>query len=68
VDDDFVAAARALTGGKGPDLVVDSVGGRTLEGSIECAAYRGRIITVGGAGRDPKASPEMTVAWEDGRV
>lgn len=48
---DFVAAARALTGGRGPELVVDSVGGRTLEGSIECAAYRGRIITVGDAGR-----------------
>jgi len=48
---DFIAAARELTGGRGPDLVVDSVGGRTLEGSIECAAYRGRIITVGDAGR-----------------
>jgi len=48
---DFVAEARALTGGRGPDLVVDSVGGRTLEQSVECAAYRGRIITVGDAGR-----------------
>lgn len=48
---DFVSVARELTGGRGPDLVVDSVGGRTLEGSIECAAYRGRIITVGDAGR-----------------
>jgi NADPH2:quinone reductase len=48
---DFVAAARDLTGGRGPELVVDSVGGKTLERSIECAAYRGRIITVGDAGR-----------------
>jgi NADPH2:quinone reductase len=47
----FVEAARELTGG-GPDLVVDSVGGRTLQGSIACAGYRGRIITVGNAGRD----------------
>jgi NADPH2:quinone reductase len=31
--------------------VVDSIGGRTLEQSIECAAYRGRIISVGDAGR-----------------
>jgi len=52
VKNDFVAEARAATGGRGPDLVVDSVGGRTLEGSIECAAYRGRIVTVGDAGRD----------------
>lgn len=49
---DFVAAARELTGGRGPDLVVDSIGGRTLQGSMECAAYRGRIISVGRAGRD----------------
>lgn len=49
---DFVPAARELTEGRGPDLVVDSVGGRTLQGSIQCAAYRGRIITVGGAGRE----------------
>jgi len=52
VGTDFVAEARAATGGRGPDLVVDSVGGKTLEGSIECAAYRGRIVTVGDAGRD----------------
>jgi NADPH2:quinone reductase len=51
---DFVAAARELTGGRGVDLVVDSVGGRTLQGSIECLRYRGRAITVGRAGRDPE--------------
>ncbi len=47
---DFVAEARRLTGGRGVDLVVDSVGS-TLEGSIECTDYRGRIISVGNAGR-----------------
>ncbi|MHC4992271.1 MAG: quinone oxidoreductase family protein [Planctomycetota bacterium] len=57
---DFVAAARELTGGRGPDLVVDCVGGRTLQGSMECAAYRGRIISVGGAGRE-SFSPDLTV-------
>ena len=51
---DFVEAARALTKGRGVDLVVDSVGGRNLARSIEAAAYRGRIITVGAAGRDPE--------------
>jgi NADPH2:quinone reductase len=49
---DFVAAARELTGGRGPDLVVGAIGGRTLQGSIACAGYRGRIVSVGGAGRD----------------
>jgi NADPH2:quinone reductase len=49
---DFVAESRAATAGRGPDLVVDSVGGRTLERSIECVAYRGRVVTVGDAGRE----------------
>ncbi len=50
--ENFVNRARELTGGRGPDLVVDSVGGEVLKGSIECAAYRGRIVNVGSAGRD----------------
>ncbi len=49
---DFVASVRERTGGRGVDLVVDSVGGKTLEGSIEAAAYRGRIVWLGSAGRD----------------
>lgn len=49
---DFVGAVRELTAGRGVDLVVDSVGGKTLEGSLECLAYRGRAISVGHAGRD----------------
>ena len=57
---DFVAAARELTGGRGPDLVVDSIGGRTLQKSMECAAYRGRIISVGGAGRED-FTPDVSI-------
>jgi NADPH2:quinone reductase len=49
---DFVAEARRLTDGRGVDLVVDTVGGRTLQGSLESLRYRGRAITVGRAGRD----------------
>jgi NADPH2:quinone reductase len=49
---DFVAAVREITGGHGADVVVDSIGGRTLQGSFEAAAYRGRIVYVGSAGRD----------------
>src|SRR5262245_38744110 len=50
--DDFVAEVNRLTGGRGADVIVDSIGGRTLEGSIEAAAYRGRVAYVGSAGRD----------------
>jgi NADPH2:quinone reductase len=48
---DFVDEVRRLTDGKGADVVVDSVGGSTLQGSIRCLAYRGRCVTVGDAGR-----------------
>ncbi len=49
---DFEVAARELTHGKGPDLIVDSVGGKNLEKSLRCAAYRGRIVSMGSVGRD----------------
>ena len=51
VTDDFVAVVQKLTDGKGVDLVVDTVGGKVLEGSLKSMAYRGRTITVGRAGR-----------------
>ncbi len=47
----LVARVMELTGGRGVDLVVDSVGGKTLEGSIAALAYRGRVSWVGNAGR-----------------
>jgi NADPH2:quinone reductase len=50
---DFPAVARELTGGRGVDLVVDSVGS-TLAGSVQALAYRGRVALVGQAGRDPQ--------------
>jgi NADPH2:quinone reductase len=49
--DDFVAVAQKLTDGRGVDLVVDTVGGKVLEGSLKSLAYRGRAISVGRAGR-----------------
>jgi NADPH:quinone reductase len=53
VRDDFVAESRRLTEGRGVDVIVDSVGGATLQGSIRALAYRGRCVTVGDAGRAP---------------
>jgi NADPH2:quinone reductase len=50
----WVDAVRAATGGQGVDLVVDSVGGKVLMGSVQSLRYRGRAITVGSAGRDPQ--------------
>jgi NADPH2:quinone reductase len=47
----FVDEVRTLTEGRGADVIVDSVGGPTLQGSLQCLAYRGRCVTVGDAGR-----------------
>ncbi|WP_394830543.1 zinc-binding alcohol dehydrogenase family protein [Pendulispora rubella] len=35
------------------DLVLDPIGGKTLQDSVEVLAYKGRIISFGRAGRDP---------------
>lgn len=53
---DFVEETMRLTGGRGADLIVDSVGGKTLEGSVAAVAYRGRISWVGNAGREGAAN------------
>jgi NADPH2:quinone reductase len=55
---ELVPSVMAATDGRGVDLVVDSVGGRTLEESIACLAYRGRVSWVGRAGRDAH-TPEV---------
>jgi NADPH2:quinone reductase len=49
---DFVDAVRGLTDGRGADVIVDSVGGSTLQRSLHCLAYRGRCISFGDAGRE----------------
>lgn len=48
---DFVAECRRRTDGRGIDVVVDSVGATTLQGSVGVLAYRGRCVSVGDAGR-----------------
>jgi NADPH2:quinone reductase len=53
-DDGWVDEVRGATGGAGVDLVVDSVGGKVLAGSVACLARRGRAVSVGNAGRDPQ--------------
>lgn len=57
---DFVAESRRITGGRGVDVIVDSVGGATLQKSLEALAYRGRCITVGDAGRSSAESLDIS--------
>jgi NADPH2:quinone reductase len=60
VTNDFVVEARRLTDGKGVDVIVDSVGGATLQASLLALAYRGRCISVGNAGRSLPESIDVS--------
>ena len=51
--DDVVKSVMKITNKRGVDLVVDPVGGATLQGSLLSLAYRGRVSMVGAAGREP---------------
>jgi len=45
-------AVRDAVGADGVDLVVDPVGGKILQDSVECLRYRGKIVNLGLAGRE----------------
>jgi len=51
--EDVARAVMKITDKKGVNLVVDSVGGATLAGSLASLGYRGRCSMVGNAGREP---------------
>ena len=46
-----VAGSHSDLGGRGVDVVLDSVGGKNLVDSIDALAYRGTLVSVGVAGR-----------------
>ena len=50
VEQDFVGEVQRLTGKRGVDVVIDSVGGKTLADSVRVLGWRGRMVSVGIAG------------------
>ncbi|HZV65783.1 MAG TPA: NADPH:quinone oxidoreductase family protein [Telluria sp.] len=53
--DDLRAAIKAATGGKGPDVIYDPVGGDYTEAAFRAIGWRGRYLVVGFAnGEIPK--------------
>ena len=45
--DDFVAATRDFTGGRGADVVLDIIGAKYLGRNVDVLAVNGRIATIG---------------------
>lgn len=58
--EDFVAETKRLTGGKGVDVVYDSVGQATLMKSLDCLKPRGMAVSFGqSSGAVPAFEPLM---------
>ena len=49
-DKDFVAEVMRLTDNRGVDLVIDPVGGSTLQASLDALRKNGRVVFLGNAG------------------
>jgi NADPH:quinone reductase len=56
--EDFVAATKAATGGKGADVILDMVGGDYIERNYEAAAVEGRIVQIAFQG-SPRANVDF---------
>lgn len=56
--DDWVAAVREATGGRGADVIVDPVGGEVLRRSVRALAPEGRLLVIGFASGE---IPEVAV-------
>jgi NADPH2:quinone reductase len=57
-DEDFVAATKAATKGRGADVILDMVGGDYIERNYEAAAVEGRVVQIAFAG-SPKATVDF---------
>jgi NADPH2:quinone reductase len=57
-DEDFVAATKSFTGGKGADVILDMVGGDYIARNYEAAAVEGRIVQIAFQG-SPKATVDF---------
>src|SRR5262249_3242729 len=57
-DEDFVAATKAATAGKGADVILDMVGGDYIERNYEAAPGEGRVVQIAFQG-SPKATVDF---------
>ncbi len=56
----FRQAVKAITGGRGADVIFDPVGGDVFDESVRCIAFDGRLLVVGfTSGRIPTISVNM---------
>ncbi|GAA0172327.1 oxidoreductase [Lithospermum erythrorhizon] len=61
-EEDFVSRVSELTSGKGVDVVYDSVGKDTFEGSLACLKTRGYLVSFGQSSGAPDPLPLSALA------
>ena len=66
-DQDFVAAVKEFTGGKGVDVVYDGVGKATFEPSLDCLRPRGLMVSFGNAS-GPVSVPSLGILATKGSL
>jgi NADPH2:quinone reductase len=60
VTDGFRDAVKAITGGRGADVICDPVGGDVFDESVRCIAFNGRLLVIGfTSGRIPSIGVNM---------
>ncbi|CAN5303952.1 NADPH:quinone oxidoreductase family protein [soil metagenome] len=60
VADGFKDKVKAITGGRGADVIYDPVGGDVFDESVRCIAFDGRLLVIGfTAGRIPTISVNL---------
>lgn len=64
----FADRVRELTGGRGVDLVLDSVGGQTRTDSLEVLAVFGRLAAFGDAGNHPDLTLAVRPLWKSNKL
>jgi NADPH:quinone reductase-like Zn-dependent oxidoreductase len=65
---DFAKEARALTGKRGVDVVVDSVGGDSWAKGLAALAKGGRLVTCGATGGDHPLTDLRRVFWNQLKI
>ena len=60
--EDLRARIKAITSGRGPDVIYDPVGGDAFDQSLRCIAWEGRVIIIGfAAGRIPQIPANLVL-------
>jgi NADPH2:quinone reductase len=60
--EDFVAAVKEATDGKGANVIYDPVGGDVFDQSLRCIAWEGRLLVIGfTSGRIPAAAANLVL-------